>query len=64
LVGLTRDALDSRLRAAGASEDRRVAIFRVLEACDLGRFAPGAQWDGRERVLESAAAAMEGWDPR
>lgn len=64
LVGLTRDALDSRLRAAGASEDRRVAIFRVLEACDRGRFAPGAQWDGRERVLESAAAAMEGWDPR
>jgi len=99
LAGLTRDALDARLHAAGASEDRRMEILRVLEACDLGRFAPGAdpssagagsgdpstalryargergadsasspyargEREARERVLDSAAAAMEGWESR
>ena len=30
----------------------------VLEACDLGRFAPGSA-QGRREVLEQAASAVE-----
>lgn len=60
--GLTRDALAGRLREAQVPEEKQQRILRVLERCDVGRFAPGAGDQSREQVLEDAAAAMEGWD--
>ncbi|MET0400991.1 MAG: BatD family protein [Cystobacter sp.] len=60
--GLTRDALDAKLTEAGVEEARRQRVRFVLEACDTGRFAPGAEQAARERILDDAAAVMEGWD--
>jgi hypothetical protein len=60
--GLTRDALDAKLTEAGVEEARRQRVRFVLEACDTGRFAPGAEPAARERILDDAAAVMEGWD--
>lgn len=56
--GLTREGLAERLRAAGISEARARAVLLVLERCDVGRFAPGVDGQGREQVLELAASAM------
>jgi hypothetical protein len=64
VVGLTRDALEARMRAAGVSEQCRAQILRALEACDVARFAPGASTPAQERVLEEARAAMESWEGR
>src|SRR6516165_2240105 len=58
VVGLTRDALEARMSAAGVSERCRAQILRALEACDVARFAPGASTPSQERVLEDARAAM------
>ncbi len=60
--GLTRDALDARLAEAGVDDTRRQRVRFVLESCDTGRFAPGAEQAARERILDDAAAVMEGWD--
>ncbi|MCY1080964.1 BatD family protein [Archangium lansingense] len=60
--GLTRDALDAKLAGAGVDAERRQRVRFVLEACDAGRFAPGAEAAARERILDDAAAVMEGWD--
>ncbi|EPX63047.1 BatD [Cystobacter fuscus DSM 2262] len=60
--GLTRDALNAKLTEAGVEEARRQRVRFVLEACDTGRFAPGAEPAARERILDDAAAVMEGWD--
>ncbi|HEX5748746.1 MAG TPA: BatD family protein [Archangium sp.] len=60
--GLTRDALDAKLAEAGVDAERRQRVRFVLEACDAGRFAPGAEAAARERILDDAAAVMEGWD--
>jgi hypothetical protein len=59
--GLTRDALAEKLASAGVAEERRKRVLFVLEACDMGRFG-GAELSEREKVLDDAAAAMEGWD--
>jgi hypothetical protein len=60
--GLTHDALETRLAEAGVDAERRRRVRFVLEACDAGRFAPGAEQAARERILDDAAAVMEGWD--
>jgi len=60
--GLTRDALDAKLAEAGVDATRRERVRFVLESCDTGRFAPGAEQAARERILDDAAAVMEGWD--
>lgn len=60
--GLTRDALAEKLTAAGVAPERRQKVLFVLEACDMGRFGGGAELSERERVLDGAVAAMEGWD--
>ncbi|WNG34640.1 protein BatD [Archangium violaceum] len=60
--GLTRDALEAKLAEAGVDAARRQRVRFVLEACDAGRFAPGAEPAARERILDDAAAVMEGWD--
>ncbi|HYO69412.1 MAG TPA: BatD family protein [Archangium sp.] len=60
--GLTRDALDAKLAEAGVDAERRQRVRFVLESCDAGRFAPGAEPAARERILDDAAAVMEGWD--
>lgn len=59
--GLTREALTEKLTSAGVAPERRQRVLFVLEACDMGRFG-GAELSERERVLDDAAAAMEGWD--
>jgi hypothetical protein len=59
LGGLRRDALMEVLAQHGLSQDRRTRIARVLEACDVGRFAPGASNAARDKVLDDAARAME-----
>jgi len=64
VVGLTREALETRMRAAGVSEQCRAQILRAFEACDVARFAPGASQPAEERVLEDAQAAMESWERR
>jgi hypothetical protein len=60
--GLTRDALEAKLAASGVDVERRRRVRFVLETCDAGRFAPGAEPAARERILDDAAAVMEGWD--
>jgi hypothetical protein len=60
--GLTRDALEAKLTEAGVDVERRQRVRFVLEACDAGRFAPGAEPAARERILDDAEAVMEGWD--
>jgi hypothetical protein len=62
--GLTRAALEERLSQAGVPEARRARVLAVLETCTAGRYAPGAAEEQRQRVLEEAAAAMEGWGRR
>jgi hypothetical protein len=62
--GLTRDALGERMQAAGVPEARRQSVFKVLDTCDVGRFAPGGEDAARSRALEEAAEAMEAWDAR
>ncbi|HYO54348.1 BatD family protein [Archangium sp.] len=60
--GLTHGALDAKLAEAGVDAERRRRVCFVLEACDAGRFAPGAEPAARERILNDAEAVMEGWD--
>jgi hypothetical protein len=61
--GLTRAALEQRMAEAGVAVERRRRVLGVLEACDHGRYAPGGvEPAARGRVLDDAAAAMEGWD--
>ncbi|MFZ5467837.1 MAG: BatD family protein [Myxococcota bacterium] len=60
--GLTREGLSERLSAAGISAERSRAVLAVLEACDIGRFAPGAGGGSRAQLLDDAAAAMGGWN--
>ncbi|MBU8899277.1 protein BatD [Corallococcus sp. H22C18031201] len=61
LGGLTRDALGERLAAAGVDAERRARVQFVLEACDMGRYGGGVEPAERQKVLEAAAAVMEGW---
>jgi hypothetical protein len=59
--GLTREALAERMAAAGADVERRSRVLFVLEACDLGRYGGGGNPAERQKVMDAAAAAMEGW---
>lgn len=62
VTGLTRAELDQRLAAHGVTEAERKRLLAVYESCDLGRYAPGlADMTARQRALDDAAAAMEGW---
>ncbi|ATB49800.1 BatD family protein [Corallococcus macrosporus] len=61
VVGLTREALAERLTVAGADEERRAKVLFVLEACDFGRYGGGGDPAERQKVMDAAAAAMEGW---
>jgi hypothetical protein len=62
VVGLTRDALGEKMAAAGVEPARRSRVLFVLEACDMGRFGGGAELSERDRILDEAAAVMEGWE--
>jgi hypothetical protein len=62
VVGLTREALGEKMAAAGVAPERRSKVLFVLEACDMGRFGGGAELSERNRVLDDAAAVMEGWE--
>ncbi|NMO22430.1 protein BatD [Pyxidicoccus fallax] len=59
--GLTREVLAERMAAAGADAERRSRVLFVLEACDLGRYGGGGNPAERQKVMDAAAAAMEGW---
>jgi hypothetical protein len=56
--GLTRDELRRQLQRAGATSTSADAVAAVLDACDMGRFAPGTA-QGQRDVLEQAVAAVE-----
>ncbi|MBK7858247.1 MAG: protein BatD [Archangiaceae bacterium] len=63
--GLTREQLDLKMAAAGASEDVRARVKSALETCDVGRYAPGMGDDAaRGRALDEAARAIEAWDDK
>lgn len=61
VVGLTREVLAEKLTAAGADAERRAKVLFVLEACDFGRYGGGGDPAERQKVMDAAAAAMEGW---
>jgi BatD DUF11 like domain len=62
-TGLTRDALEEKLKAGNCPEDVRKKIRAVLDTCDMGRFAPGmGEATARNKALEDAAVAMGAWD--
>jgi hypothetical protein len=60
--GLTREGLDARLRSAGIADALRARVRRVLDVCDIGRFAPGAPEAKRDALLEVTSSIMEGWE--
>lgn len=61
--GLTRQALEARLEEAGVGAELREQVRYVLDSCEAGRYAPGAEEPRvREQVLRAAAAVMEGWE--
>jgi hypothetical protein len=64
VVGLTRDSLDARMTAAGVPEQCRKQVMLVLELCEVARFAPGGVEPARERVLDDAESAIEGWEQK
>jgi hypothetical protein len=59
--GLTRGPLEHKLRSAGATDAQVSAVLTVLDACEMGRFAPGALSASRDTLLDQAESAMEGW---
>jgi hypothetical protein len=62
VVGLTRDALGEKMAAAAVEPALRSRVLFVLESCDMGRFGGGAELSERDRILDEAAAVMEGWE--
>lgn len=62
VVGLTREALGEKMAAANVDAALRSRVLFVLEACDMGRFGGGAELSERDRILDEAAAVMEGWE--
>ncbi len=56
--GLTRAQLDELLKARNVPDDARTRVLAVLEASELGRFAPGMA-GARQKTLDDAATAME-----
>jgi hypothetical protein len=61
--GLTRQVLEARLEEAGVGAELRQQVRYVLDSCEAGRYAPGAEDPRvREQVLGAAAAVMEGWE--
>ncbi|MCY1001705.1 BatD family protein [Myxococcus sp. MISCRS1] len=61
VIGLTRDVIGERMKAAGVADERRGQVLYVLEACDLGRYGGGGDAAARQKVMDAALAAMEGW---
>lgn len=62
LKGLTRPELGEKLSAAKVGDDERDRILRVLETCDMGRYAPGmGEPSARAQAIDDAATAMELW---
>ena len=56
VTGLTREALRTRLAAAGAPPELQARVVRLQDACDEVRFAPGASRIDRAVVLADAEA--------
>ncbi|MCP3103301.1 BatD family protein [Myxococcus sp. K15C18031901] len=59
--GLTREVIAERMTAASVAPERRAQVLYVLEACDFGRYGGGGDAAARQKVMDAAAAAMEGW---
>jgi hypothetical protein len=62
VTGLTRDLLKERLARAGLAGDEQLRVLQILDACDLGRFAPGGDGGQRNWVLDQAQQVIEGWN--
>ncbi len=62
VAGLTRPQLDELMKGRRVKEQVRTRALAVFETCDMGRFAPGmGDAAARQRALDDAAKAMEGW---
>jgi hypothetical protein len=61
VLGLTREPLREKLRAAGLPDERVSALTAVLDTCEMGRFAAGTVPGTRGELLDAAEAAMEAW---
>lgn len=59
--GLTQEGLRQEMVRAQVPQERQRQILEVLEGCEAGRFAPGADPTGRGRTFEAAAAVMAEW---
>jgi hypothetical protein len=65
VAGLTHEALVAKMQEAGVPELERGRVISVLQASELGRYAPGMGEAGaRERMLDDAFAAMKHWETR
>jgi hypothetical protein len=62
VVGLTREVLSEKMAAAAVDPTLRSRVNFVLESCDMGRFGGGGELSERDRILNEAAAVMEGWE--
>lgn len=62
--GLTRESLGAKLEEAKVAQGIRARIRRVLELCEAGRFAPGAEPEERAAALDGAAEVIDRWGAR
>ncbi|HLL82707.1 MAG TPA: BatD family protein, partial [Longimicrobium sp.] len=58
--GLTRDALEERLKTAGVQASQRERLLAALDGCHAGRYAPATDPVAMEHALALAREAMEG----
>ena len=58
--GIPQDELLETLRARGASDELVTRLRRLLERCDMGRFAPGGGSAGERAELLSSGEAIIG----
>ncbi len=57
--GLTRDRLDAALHDNGVDQALRKRLLRLLDACDMGRFAPASVTpENMESALDEASAII------
>ncbi len=59
-AGMARPELKAALSEAGASEELIAALVKILDACDAGRFAPGAsEADTMNGLIRSALDVLQ-----
>jgi hypothetical protein len=59
--GLTGEGLEASLAASQVPEAQRAQVRSILDACAVGRYAPGGADGERDRVLHEASRLMDSW---